>query len=248
MVASSEHCGCIPWYAIKRLKDAGRTKFLDELVELIKNSSSSSSGRKKRSWDNQNDNVNFTEFYGPKDAKEMMKYGSYDEYFTKGLKYSKYMCDSYSLAKCNNKFPKFWQDEQKKFTTICQDPCAFNHYDIVVTSTKFPPSEKYFNGYLKKNNGQEYTWDYAKDNLIRLHVYYDKMEYRQIDQTKDYEIQNFIGELGGTVDLFIGFSFFTVFQLLEIVVACIYVRCRKKGKSDDPKIENGPDNVKMNNI
>ena len=47
-------------------------------------------------------------------------------------------------------------------------------------------------------------------------------------QEKAYETQNFIAEFGGTVDLFIGFSFFTVFQLFEIVVAaCVYKLCNR---------------------
>ena len=52
--------------------------------------------------------------------------------------------------------------------------------------------------------------------MVRLHIFYDEVYYHTAAQTQDYEIQNFIGELGGTVDLFIGFSFFTVFQLFEI--------------------------------
>ena len=47
--------------------------------------------------------------------------------------------------------------------------------------------------------------------------------------------------MGGTVDLLIGFSFFTIFQLLEILVAtCIYRSWRKgSGPSPGPDVEGG---------
>ena len=48
------------------------------------------------------------------------------------------------------------------------------------------------------------------------------MKSKEVIQKKDYELQSFVAELGGTVDLFIGFSFFTVFQLIEIVPAFCY--------------------------
>ena len=53
----------------------------------------------------------------------------------------------------------------------------------------------------------------------------------KVVQQKSYEPQNFIAEFGGTVDLFIGFSFFTVFQLVEIgLAACCFARCcRRRG-------------------
>ncbi|KAL5267616.1 hypothetical protein ACHWQZ_G004604 [Mnemiopsis leidyi] len=239
MLDKVEYCGCIPWFVVIRLREIGRVEILDQLLAPVTNSSSNS--RKKRdSWDQANEN--YTEIWGDDIAEEMEKYDDFDDFFIKGLNYSEYFCDSYSQAKCDNRFPSHWASVQEKYSTICHDPCASNHYDVVVSSTKFPPTENYFNDHLKDYEGLEYTWEYAKENLIRLHVYYDKMEYLSVVQTKDYEIQNFIGELGGVVDLFIGFSFFTVFQLIEIVIAAVILRkCRRKTASDSENDERNGD-------
>ena len=234
MLENVEYCGCIPWFVVQRLTEIKKVGVLDQLLQPILDDSSDSNSRKKRdSWD-QDENFNYTEMYGDEYEEEMKKYDSYDEYFTKGMNYSEYFCDSFSQAKCNNRFPSYWSKQLESYSTKCHDPCAFNQYDVVVSSSRFPPSERYFDDYLKTEGDNSYTWEYAKENLIRLHVYYDKMEYLSIVQTKDYEIQNFIGELGGVVDLFIGFSFFTVFQLIEIAIAFVVVRkCRRRKASDD---------------
>ena len=234
MLEKVEYCGCIPWFVVQRLREIGKVGVLDQLLQPVLDNSAKSNSRKKRdSWDNEDEN--YSEIYGDEFEEEMKEYESYDEYFTKGMNYSEYFCDSYSQAKCNNRFPKYWSDAlNSNYSTKCHDPCAFNQYDVVVSSSRFPPSERYFDDYLKTRESHSYTWDYAKENLIRLHVYYDKMEYLSIVQTKDYEIQNFIGELGGVVDLFIGFSFFTVFQLIEIAIAFVVVRkCRRRKATDD---------------
>ena len=52
------------------------------------------------------------------------------------------------------------------------------------------------------------------------------------DQTASYEIQNFIAEFGGLVDLLVGVSFFTVFQLTELGVVRL-MGMFKKRKGDE---------------
>ena len=54
-----------------------------------------------------------------------------------------------------------------------------------------------------------------------------------------YEIQNFIAEFGGTVDIFIGFSFFTVFQLIEIAVAWVVVKCCRRATTRENRTGQG---------
>ena len=97
-----------------------------------------------------------------------------------------------------------------------------------MSTSAFPASEAYYNKFLAENIGKNYS--YASENIARLHIYYDEIKVEKIQQEKAYEIYNFIAEFGGTVDLFIGFSFFTVFQLVEIAIAAVVLRCfRRKG-------------------
>ena len=68
-------------------------------------------------------------------------------------------------------------------------------------------------------------------------MYYDDLKTTTNEQVKAYEIQNFIAEFGGTVDLFIGFSFFTIFQLMEIGIAFCFYSWHKGRKPKTKAIE-----------
>ena len=110
--------------------------------------------------------------------------------------------------------------------------------------SSFPPSKNYFEKFLKHWFYEEdhATYEYAVENLVRLHFFYDDIKYTELEQEKVYEIQNFIAEFGGTVDLFIGFSFFTVFQLFEIAIAwCVWRTFKDERRKSSPG-NDGQDN------
>eukprot|EP00116_Pleurobrachia_bachei_P002876 sb/3463138/ len=115
----------------------------------------------------------------------------------------------------------------------CPEPCEYLEWDAEVASSSFPPSEQYFEEYIMDDwfIDTNTTYSYAQSNFARIHIYYDDLKTTTNEQVKAYEIQNFIAEFGGTVDLFIGFSFFTIFQLMEIGVAFCFYSWHKRRKS-----------------
>ena len=78
------------------------------------------------------------------------------------------------------------------------------------------------------------TYEHAKDNIARLHVYYDDIRVQDTQQKPAYQPHNLLAEFGGTVDLFIGFSFFTILQLIEIIIAACVLKCR--GRKEEEKV------------
>ncbi len=106
----------------------------------------------------------------------------------------------------------------------CPEPCYFEQYDWHVNAGAFPATEKYWELLLKDKvtvvDEKERNYTYAQENFVRIHIYYHDIKVTKISQVKAYEIWNFIAELGGTVDMMIGFSFFTIFQVLEILIVC----------------------------
>ena len=113
----------------------------------------------------------------------------------------------------------------------CPEPCQYQEWEAVVASSPFPPTKHYFNKFLKNEKLQEF--DEARESIARLHVYYDDIKIDKEDQVPSYKPHNFVAEFGGTVDLFIGFSFFTVVQLIEICIAACYFRYKNFNKKDD---------------
>ena len=154
--------------------------------------------------------------------------------------YTDYVCSFVLQETCDTLLELFLKDDEINFQMDeCPEPCAYREWDVEMASTVFPPTEKYFDKFIKDTFYIFPTpnFSYARENLGRIHIYYDDIKMNNFEQEKAYEPQNFVAEFGGTVDLFIGFSFFTVFQLIEIAVAFILFKCcNKKNNHDYPSI------------
>jgi len=148
-----------------------------------------------------------------------------------------FQCGFATQAYCNVAVLEYLKKSANE--TSCPEPCYFEEWDWDLTTTTFPPSEAYYNAILRdsisKVSDYNSTYAYAQSNFVRLHIYYEDIKVTSIAQEKAYEIFNFVAELGGTVDLLIGFSFFTIFQLLEIAIAyCCYSKCSRRKGHDMP--------------
>ena len=128
----------------------------------------------------------------------------------------------------------------------CPEPCYFEEYSWNVNVGDFPPTEAYYDLMLKDrvnaDDDTQRTYSYAKENFVRINIYYQDLKVTQKKQEKAYEIFNFIAELGGTVDMMIGFSFFTLFQTVEIFIVWMccrgFIRRRSTSSSTGHAMEN----------
>ena len=122
--------------------------------------------------------------------------------------------------------------------STCPEPCSFLRYDWSLKQGMFPPTEKYWDLLLKdvvsvEDEAKEKKFTFAEENYARINIYYEDIKVTEMEQEKAYEIFNFIAEFGGTVDMMISFSFFTVFQVCELVIVWFCYRgARAIGKED----------------
>lgn len=124
---------------------------------------------------------------------------------------------------------------ESEFPPECHEPCSYNTTDYRLSMSKFP-AQGYWTSTMSKQYTEYKSLDAAQRNLIKLVFFQDVLTMTTETQTASYEIQNFIAELGGTVDLFIGISFYTLYKLIEWIFCSIY-RKTKKRKSSGPKQE-----------
>ena len=239
-----DECKCMPWYYATTLYNLNKTDILDKNVKII---------TIKRNNDSDNDTVDSKKREAEDEQPAEDEKPAEDEEPTEGdeyiqektiydTKYQKYICTFAEENLCN--FVLEAKQNELATTYTCNEPCNFNEWDVNMGVSSFPPSKKYFEKFLKDwfYEEDQVTYDYAVENLVRLHVFYDDIKYTEVEQEKAYEIQNFIAEFGGTVDLFIGFSFFTVFQLFEIAIAwCVWRTSKDKRRKSLPGYD-GQDN------
>ena len=126
-------------------------------------------------------------------------------------------------------------------TVQCSEPCLYTQYTASISTALYPASQKYFEAYIERLNvandwnfGNYSTLGQARENMLNLRIFFEDVKVESEIQTASYNFGSFVAEVGGMLDLFIGFSFFTVIQLVEIVFGWgLSWRKKKKGPEVD---------------
>jgi hypothetical protein len=95
---------------------------------------------------------------------------------------------------------------------ICYQKCPIE-CDYIVYNTKQNYVSSLPDSYLKENKLQ----NISKDDLILINVYYPKLEYISVEQMAKTEFFDLVSNIGGTFGLFLGLSFFTFVEIIEII-------------------------------
>ena len=258
MEAMIEMCECIPWYLADRLRSLNKTDVLQAYFEKL---AGNDHGKRKRSFVNTSEGVghdNEDNDGGEDDhggagndklenedekpdnvAHDKDNDADEDKDEEESSDMNHLICGFVEMNLCNKKL----QAAELNGTLVfedCPEPCEYQEWNVEISSTQFPPSEAYFESFLKTqvHSHDPLTYQFIQENMARVHIYYDELKVNNKVQTETYQIENFIAELGGTVDLFIGFSFFTILQLIEISVAFCLTRLWQHGKRKEEAAPN----------
>ena len=221
------HCNCFPWYFAERMNNERRFSELDEAVEMIKASSRVSINERCKAQNTEKDNQ------------------EHEKKNQSNSNYTEYICTFVEQSFCNGLISNEIKTGILKFEG-CPEPCQYNAWNVELDSTVFPSTNEYFEHFIKADShiSEDNDFTYARENMARIHLFYKELKIDKVSQEQAYDTSSFIAEFGGTVDLFIGFSFFTVFQLIEIGIASLY-RIISRRKERTQKSE---ENKKTSNI
>ena len=91
-----------------------------------------------------------------------------------------------------------------------------------------------------KFQNETITYDLIKQSVLSLNVYYDQLSYTQISREAKLEIVDLVGSIGGLLGLFLGMSFLSFVELIEIVLESIVIILKKykNNKTEDFFIKN----------
>ena len=68
------------------------------------------------------------------------------------------------------------------------------------------------------------TYENVTRTFFALRVYYDDLKYTLIKQQPKIELFDLISNIGGTLGLFLGFSFISLLELFEVVAELVFIR------------------------
>ncbi|XP_070558969.1 amiloride-sensitive sodium channel subunit gamma-like [Ptychodera flava] len=123
--------------------------------------------------------------------------------------------------------------EEDDLNCTCKNPCHEVTYAAQVSSSLWP-SERYethLYGVLADKSIkaaitlQDVTE--SRRNLVRLKVFFEELNFQTIIQTKAYKIENLLGDIGGTLGLYIGLSVITVVEIIVFFLHTCRYCCRR---------------------
>ena len=130
----------------------------------------------------------------------------------------------------------------------CPLECNSVKYDLSYSSLINPGLKEYNS--LSQNDtilfsisaGTNLTYETFKSMWVNIWIYYPTLQYTQIIQTPKVTAIDLLTQIGGSLGLFVSFSVFTLFELIEVFVLIVHVllskRSNKISVSDNYSIEN----------
>jgi hypothetical protein len=116
-------------------------------------------------------------------------------------------------------YSRFVRGENKKVCIpLCPLECDSIKYDTSISFTKFSENEFFA---LFEVNG-------SVDNLISIDIYYENLEYTSINQLPKMDIFDLISNIGSNLSLFIGISFLSFAEIIEIIGEILIILFEKK--------------------
>jgi hypothetical protein len=125
-------------------------------------------------------------------------------------------------------FDKFWHfysnfvggENKKVCIPLCPLECDSIKYDTSISFTKFSNNE------FKRL----FEIDANINNVLSIDIYYENLEYTSISQLPKMDIIDLISNIGSNLSLFIGISFISFAEVIELLAEIFIILFEKKQK------------------
>lgn len=117
----------------------------------------------------------------------------------------------------------------------CPLECESQNFQLTVSTSVFP-SKAYANQLINHstllnryygNATSQVTLDQLKNNLLAVDIYYSDMKYTSIEEIEKTSFLDLVAGVGGTLGLFIGMSFLSFFEIIDVLLEIGYVFAKK---------------------
>jgi len=125
-------------------------------------------------------------------------------------------CTNSSLG---NVWSDCWRKSEKKNSSSCtfNDRKEFFKGSVIEKCRRYCPIECDSVSYSVEVN------NLPIENALKLRVYYQSLKYTSITQIPKTKVFDLISNIGGTLGLFIGVSFVTLFEFGELLIECFFL-------------------------
>jgi len=126
-----------------------------------------------------------------------------------------------------NSFNNFNLDECQ--TRSCPLECDSTTFDLSLSSLEYPDEKTYEffkNAYTLDSFYSSFfnltlSYDLFKSNVAYFTVFYPNLQYTEITESPKTDMYTLLTQIGGSLGMFVSFSIFTLFELVEIAILCL---------------------------
>ena len=144
-------------------------------------------------------------------------------------------CLNKTQIQCANKINADFIDSdiKKNCELYCPLECNSILLEFSATTSNFPSKEygellKNFD-IMKKNLGSSsINFDEITKNSLALNIYFNDLEYTQIEETEKNDIVDLVANVSGSVGVFIGISVLSFAELLEFFIEICFIMFKKR--------------------
>ena len=112
-----------------------------------------------------------------------------------------------------------------KITALTQAACPRVHLNVNQYNTIFPYRVQIIHQFINMTYQSTLgglTYDQLKERSIYLNIFYSNLNYLQISESPKTSLNDLMSNVGGTLGLYIGISFLSLIEIVEIVCEIIF--------------------------
>lgn len=143
-------------------------------------------------------------------------------------------CMNYTQVVCNSvQYSLFYSQDPAQ---VCGDQCPLEcdsvAYHVSTAYSDYPTTA--YAEYLKNNpifrarfpNNTQISYESIKKNVLSLGVFYGTISYQKYSELKKTSLIDLVSNIGGTMGLFIGISFLSFVELVDVFLLILFAVCK----------------------
>jgi hypothetical protein len=110
----------------------------------------------------------------------------------------------------------------------CPLECETTSYTYSTSCSDYPSNYTFSNNLIKSSTilNQIQTYEELKRSVLEVNIFYDDLKTTTITQDAKTSLSDFISSIGGTLGLFLGFSFLSFIELFEVILNILIIVCK----------------------
>ena len=144
------------------------------------------------------------------------------------------MCQTETFCEDENCVTKVIQNATTNFKNCnCPLECETTSYSYTNSIAQYPTLWHYENNLKNYSVIQNLSFQEVRESVAKVQIGYSQMEQTIITEEKKIEFNDLVSNLGGTLGLFLGFSFLTLVEFIEIILQAILILINKNQRIKD---------------